>query len=547
VSGAPLIRALRPYRSRTEFVRDAARLVLEGGPVVGDAPVYGLDEDVQILAWPEEVRRCPTCRADCKRQALRAARRALDEGRRVELVITAGNDPAHMATRIDGVLCDPSEHTGGGHAPDEIWVGAIIVGVDDPMHSQHLEKGLRVGATATQHTNRLMEQEAPRHRRFDAAGERLAATYPWITYRRSAGQVVTGSTQVPAAVVALKVADHVQHFHSDSDPMGQALRVQWSALGNDDDHLRLFVEHAAMALRLVNEALKGKQTKQVDDMIAGPPWPQERQATHKNWLEWDRLMTNIAADALGYRGARPQGAHQGAHRPQGASRPPPGGRPPPPAPQGRRPPPPAGRAGDALAPPRRRPPHRLPERGFATDLDPRQGEAVHSVHDDGSVALHHGAVVQPHEVAAFYDDGSVELHSGEVFGPPPGAEPVHVDSATVWAVPVNAPVNAGPGGGAPPGQWATYQGMTYVGLPPNTLFFPDGSFASSGAGGVMTTGTYFPNGTWTADPGSAGGDVSADDLREAAAEGAAAGAYAAIQQGGGGGVAEDDLRSLLEA
>ena len=75
MSRGPLIRALRPYRSRGEFLRDAARLVTEGGPVEGEAPLYGLDEEVQLLAWPEEIRWCPSCRADCKRQSLRAARR----------------------------------------------------------------------------------------------------------------------------------------------------------------------------------------------------------------------------------------------------------------------------------------------------------------------------------------------------------------------------------------------------------------------------------------------------------------------------------------
>jgi hypothetical protein len=523
-------------------VRDAARLVTEGGPVSGDAPVYGLDEDVQVLAWPEEVRRCPTCRADCKRQSMRAARRAVDEGHRVELVITTGNDPAHMAIRVDGVLVDPSEHAGAGRAPDEVWQGAIIVGVE-PMFSHHLERGgLRVGATATQHTAALAEQEAPRLLLYEAAGERLTARYPWLGYRRDpSGRVVLGATQVPAAVVALKLADHVQHFHGDSDPMGQALRSLWSALGNDDDHLRLFVEHATKALHLVNEALKGQgKPKHVDDMIAGPPWPRERQPAHKNWQEWDRLMVSVAADALGYRVAR---TYQ--RRTQGpAPRPAPPGRPPPlpPPPPARRPPPPAG---DAVAP-RRRPQHRLPDRGFATDLDPRHGDAVHSVHDDGSVALHSGAVVRPHEVASFWDDGSVELTNGAVVTPPGAAEPVHVNTATVWAVPVDA--TPGPVPQPTQQQNATYQGATYVGLSPNTIFFPDGSFASSGPSGVMT-GEYFPNGTWTADPSSGGGGVSADDLREAAAEGAAEGAYAAVQatQGAEADVTEGDLRSLLES
>jgi hypothetical protein len=557
----PLIRALRPYRSRAEFVRDAARLVTEGGPVVGDAPAYGLDEDVQLLAWPEEVQRCPTCRADCKRQSLRAARWAVDQGYRVELVITTSNDPAHMAIRVDGGLIDPSEQAGAGHAPDEVWQGAIIVGVD-PMYSHHLERGLRVGATATQHTARLSEQEAPRLLLYEAAGERLVAQYPWLTYRRDAsGRVVTGSTQVPAAVVALKLADHVQHFHGDSDPMGQALRSMWAALGNDDDHLRLFVEHAATALRLVHDALQGTgKTQHVDSMIAGPPWPQERQPAHKNWQEWDRLMVSIAADALGYRVARAYQRGAPAPRHPAPTRPP---APPPRRPAPAAPPPPPRRPPPRAFPPRGDAPppaHRLPDRGYATDLDPRHGDAVHSVHDDGSVALHSGVVVEPHEVVSFWGDGSVELTSGAVVAPPAAAEPVHVNTATVWAVPVQPglpsappalPVPSLPPGPAQPPQqqpWATYQGVTYAGLSPNTVFFPDGSFATSGPNGV-TTGMYYPNGSWTLDNANGtGGGAGADDVREAAAEGAAAGAFAAVQatQGVAGDVTEGDLRALLE-
>ena len=124
----PLIRALRPYESRVEFLRDAAHLVLQGPPVSGDAPVYGVDPEVDVLPWPAEVQACPTCRRDCKGLSLRRARKALDEGHRVELVLTM-TSPAHMAVRIDGVLVDPSEESGAEHAHEWVWVGCLIVGV----------------------------------------------------------------------------------------------------------------------------------------------------------------------------------------------------------------------------------------------------------------------------------------------------------------------------------------------------------------------------------------------------------------------------------
>ncbi|MBK6812826.1 MAG: hypothetical protein IPN58_17505 [Anaerolineales bacterium] len=124
----PLIRAVRPYASRIEFVRDAAQLVCKGGPVAGEAPKYGVDPDLDVLPWPAEVRACPMCRRDCKGLSLRRAREAIDDGHRVELVLTKTN-PAHMAVRIDGVLIDPSEEAGAGHAPESIWAEALIVGV----------------------------------------------------------------------------------------------------------------------------------------------------------------------------------------------------------------------------------------------------------------------------------------------------------------------------------------------------------------------------------------------------------------------------------
>lgn len=127
----PLIRAVRPYRDRSAFLRDVARLVTEGGPVRGTPPRYGEDPDGDVLLWPEEVA-CDGpdhCRADCKGHSIRAARKARDEGRRVELVITTRGAPAHMAVRIDGVLVDESEKAGMEHVPREVFKMALLVSV----------------------------------------------------------------------------------------------------------------------------------------------------------------------------------------------------------------------------------------------------------------------------------------------------------------------------------------------------------------------------------------------------------------------------------
>lgn len=133
----PLIRAVRPYASRRAFLEDAARLVLEGGPVHGVQPLYGRDNAIQVLRWPQDLHACadegdgPQCKADCKGQSIRAARAAYDTGHRVELVITTRGNPAHMVVRIDGKQVDPSEAAGMlPHVPASAFEGALIVGVE---------------------------------------------------------------------------------------------------------------------------------------------------------------------------------------------------------------------------------------------------------------------------------------------------------------------------------------------------------------------------------------------------------------------------------
>ena len=128
MSGGALLRPERPYESRVELLLDVATLVLQG-PSVDDAalPLYCLDPDGRsILATPAEIA-AAKC-AECQKHSILAARKALDRGHRVELVVSnTGRPDEHMWIRVDGIPDDPSVKAGMPPPPDDMRVGAVIV------------------------------------------------------------------------------------------------------------------------------------------------------------------------------------------------------------------------------------------------------------------------------------------------------------------------------------------------------------------------------------------------------------------------------------
>jgi hypothetical protein len=185
-------------------------------------------------------------------------------------------------------------------------------------------------------------------------------------------------------------------------------------------------------------------------------------------------------------------------------------------------------------PPRRGPPspHRDFDRSYSAEIDPSWGAHVHAVYDDGSIALHDGRTFGSEDVAHYYGNGLIVLHDGQQFSPPEGAQPIHAGPVTTWAAPVGVP---GPAS-------AVHNGVTFAGLPPGTIFFDeDHSFGYQTAQGEVVTGYWNPDGTYRID------DPTVDDVRQAAAEGAAQGvadALSAIDTTSA--VSDDDLLSLLE-
>lgn len=157
---------------------------------------------------------------------------------------------------------------------------------------------------------------------------------------------------------------------------------------------------------------------------------------------------------------------------------------------------------------------------------------MHAVYEDGSIALHDGRTFSTQDVEHYYGDGLIVLRDGQQLSPPEGAQPVHGGTVTTWAAPVGVP---GP-------QAAVHNGVTFIGLPPGTIFFEeDHSFGYQTALGEVVTGYWSPNGTFKVD------DPEIEAVREAAAKGAAEGVANALNASGGGGrySDEDDLLSIL--
>jgi len=197
---------------------------------------------------------------------------------------------------------------------------------------------------------------------------------------------------------------------------------------------------------------------------------------------------------------------------------------------------PAPRADGAMTPHARRgppSPHRDFDRSYSADPDASWGSHVHAVYDDGSIALHDGRTFGAEEVEHYYGDGVIILRDGQQLSPPEGAQPVHAGPVTTWAAPVGVP---GP-------EAAVHNGVTFAGLPPGTIFFDeDHSFGYQTAQGEVVTGYWNPDGTSRID------DPAIEDVRKAAAEGAAQGVADALSAIDTTSAAseEDNLLSLLE-
>lgn len=175
--------------------------------------------------------------------------------------------------------------------------------------------------------------------------------------------------------------------------------------------------------------------------------------------------------------------------------------------------------------------HRDFDRSYTLSIDPGWGERVHAVYEDGSIALHDGRTFEARDVEHYHGDGLIILRDGQQLAPPEGAQPVHSGSVTTWAAPVGVP---GP-------QSASHNGVTFAGLPPGTIFFDeDHSFGYQTAQGEVVTGYWNPNGTYRID------DPELENIREAAAQGAAEGVANAFKSMGGSDTGDDDLLSFLE-
>lgn len=228
----------------------------------------------------------------------------------------------------------------------------------------------------------------------------------------------------------------------------------------------------------------------------------------------------------------------GGYAPRPRPAPPPGGRPPSPRPA----PPPHPRPAPGPAwppePPARRgppSPHRDFDCSYSAEFDPSWGAHVHAVYDDGSIALHDGRTFGPQDVEQYYGDGLILLRDGQQFAPPEGSRPVHTGMVTAWAAPVGVP---GP-------EAAVHKGVVFAGLPPGTIFFDeDHSFGFQTPQGELVTGYWSPDGTYEIE------DPQIEEVRRAAAEGAAEGVASALEAMGGVGgydnTYDDGLLSLLE-
>jgi hypothetical protein len=211
----------------------------------------------------------------------------------------------------------------------------------------------------------------------------------------------------------------------------------------------------------------------------------------------------------------------------------PGPQPAPPYPPPAPPPPEAVRTPWTPAYPVAPSPHRDFDRSYSVSVDPTWGAHVYAVYEDGSIALHDGRTYEPEDIEHYYGNGVIVLRDGEHLSPPEGAHPVHAGHATTWASPVGVP---GP-------QSAVHNGVTFVGLPPGTMFFDeDHSFGYQTAQGEVVTGFWSPDGTYEVD------DPTIEEVRKAAAEGAAEGVANAFEAMSGFGFEDEDegLLSLLE-
>ena len=230
-------------------------------------------------------------------------------------------------------------------------------------------------------------------------------------------------------------------------------------------------------------------------------------------------------------GGRPAPSPQARPVPHARPAPPPYAPPAPPQPYAAPPP----YAPSALPPPYaypvEPPPYAPPSHAHHHGSVDGWGPHVHSIYDDGSIALYDGRAFAAEEIEHYYDDGLIILRNGQQFVPPDGFQPVYGGTVTTWAAPADVP-----------GQSAVHNGVAFAGLPAGTIFFDeDHSFGYQTPQGEVVTGYWNPNGTFRVD------DPALDDVRKAAAEGAAEGLANALESmgGGGGGYYEDDAGSLL--
>jgi hypothetical protein len=269
-----LLRPERPFASRAEALHDMTRLAREGAPVTSDeGPAYCVDPPGRdILATPAEVD-AADC-ADCKKQSLRAARKALDEGHQVDLAFSnTGRPQEHMWIRIDGVPVDPAVAAGMPPPPADVYRGGVIVS----MNSQHW---------AATHTAAGSSSPGGFDQFLQAATGAVHARFPWIqllSLQRAAAGLAMAQTSgfgpSPEAVAVVQIA---------TSSAGGAMT---------GDQVKREMRRGQNALQLVdgNRANLDSWLWAAD----GSPIPPWKQGQHAGEQGLERLSLWVAAEAHG--------------------------------------------------------------------------------------------------------------------------------------------------------------------------------------------------------------------------------------------------------
>jgi len=294
-----LLRAEVPYESRAEYLRELGRLARRG-PAPPDTLVLPWCRDPEgrdIFATPSEIAKAPC--ADCKKQAVLAARRAIDAGHRVDFVMTSDSLPEqHIWIRIDGVQVDPSIPAGMPPLDPRRRERPIIVNVSHWYEPHHHAAG--PGGASDPSGGFKADIVRGDAQRITMAGQIVGRRFPWTL-----GMV---EYIVPGLYAAWreKLAPNAGVKTSDDKSVNATYRTFLDRFNDDEAAWTRSLNRGRRVLRAFYSALAsngGPLAQRIDSLIfdAGgnylAPWPRGANPTPD---QADVLAMQIAAEADGY-------------------------------------------------------------------------------------------------------------------------------------------------------------------------------------------------------------------------------------------------------